>query len=52
MTQKEVVIRVVVEYVGEDRYFDAEDVMYLAKDGVDSHYRVVEVSLVTKEECG
>jgi hypothetical protein len=46
MSRHEVTIRLVVEYDGEDRHFDPVDVMYLARDGIDNHYRVEEIALI------
>jgi hypothetical protein len=52
MSKHEVTIRFIVEYEGPDRYFDPEDVRYLAREGVESHYEVIESAVIPQRMGG
>ena len=44
-SEHEVVIRLRVHYYGDAAGFNPDDVLFLAKEGIESHYEVLESSV-------
>jgi hypothetical protein len=49
MSRHTVILRVTVDYEGEARHFNANDVAALAKEGIESHYEVTDIAVETED---
>jgi hypothetical protein len=51
MSQTTITLKVTIDYTHNPRYFDAEDVAFLAKEGIETHYEVREIEVVVVEDA-